>query len=94
MGITGLCCDTFVAEGASEAEIEEEVAVIKTQLAYVKQMRGNLDDALSDYRNVLKLKYATLLLHLCCVFSLLTFSFDVAAGSVTVLWELWLRTTS
>ncbi|EGZ10208.1 hypothetical protein PHYSODRAFT_318537 [Phytophthora sojae] len=51
-----LCCDTFVAEGASEAEIEEEVAVIKTQLAYVKQMRGNLDDALSDYRNVLKLK--------------------------------------
>ncbi|KAG7393147.1 Signal recognition particle core component [Phytophthora pseudosyringae] len=51
-----LCRDTFVAEGASEAEIEEEVAVIKTQLAFVKQMRGDVDGALSDYRNVLKLK--------------------------------------
>ncbi|KAF1794191.1 putative TPR-like repeat [Phytophthora cactorum] len=51
-----LCRDTFVAEGASEAEIEDEVAVIKTQLAFVKQMRGDLDGALSDYRNVLKLK--------------------------------------
>ncbi|KAE9361879.1 hypothetical protein PF008_g645 [Phytophthora fragariae] len=51
-----LCRDTLVAEGASEAEIEEEVAIIKTQLAFVKQMRGDLDGALSDYRNVLKLK--------------------------------------
>ncbi|KAG6602870.1 Signal recognition particle [Phytophthora cinnamomi] len=51
-----LCRDTFVAEGASEAEIEEEAAVIKTQIAFVKQMRGDLDGALSDYRNVLKLK--------------------------------------
>ncbi|KUF90282.1 hypothetical protein AM588_10002750 [Phytophthora nicotianae] len=51
-----LCRDTFEAEGASEAEIEEEVAVIKTQQAFVKQMRGDLDGALSDYRNVLKLK--------------------------------------
>ncbi|OWZ06160.1 Signal recognition particle [Phytophthora megakarya] len=51
-----LCRDTFVSEGASEAEIDEEVAVIKTQLAFVKQMRGDLDGALSDYRNVLKLK--------------------------------------
>ncbi|RLN54500.1 hypothetical protein BBJ28_00013540 [Nothophytophthora sp. Chile5] len=48
--------ETFVAEGASEAEIDEELAVIKTQLAFVKQMRGDLDGALSDYRNVLKLK--------------------------------------
>ncbi|KAL3658856.1 hypothetical protein V7S43_016221 [Phytophthora oleae] len=51
-----LCRDTLVADGASEAEVEEEVAVIKTQLAFVKQMRGDLDGALSDYRNVLKLK--------------------------------------
>ncbi|ETL89285.1 hypothetical protein L917_11757 [Phytophthora nicotianae] len=51
-----LCRDTFEAEGASEAEIGEEVAVIKTQQAFVKQMRGDLDGALSDYRNVLKLK--------------------------------------
>ncbi|KAF4322524.1 hypothetical protein BBO99_00002945 [Phytophthora kernoviae] len=51
-----LCRETFAAEGASEAEIEEEVAVIKTQLAFVKQMRGDLDGALSDYRNVLKIK--------------------------------------
>lgn len=56
--MAGLCRDTFVAEGASEAEIEEEVAVIKTQLAFVKQMHGDLDGAISDYRNVLKLKYA------------------------------------
>lgn len=36
--------------------MENEVALIKTQLAFVKQMRGDLDGALSDYRNVLKLK--------------------------------------
>jgi hypothetical protein len=53
-----LCRETFGAEGVSEAEIEEEVAVIKTQLAFVKQMQGDLDGALSDYRNVLKIKYA------------------------------------
>uniref|UniRef100_M4BRV4 Signal recognition particle subunit SRP72 n=1 Tax=Hyaloperonospora arabidopsidis (strain Emoy2) TaxID=559515 RepID=M4BRV4_HYAAE len=51
-----LCRDAFVAEGASENEIEEELAVIKTQLAYVKQMRGDVDGALSDYGDVLKLK--------------------------------------
>jgi hypothetical protein len=55
--LVGLCRDTFVAEGASEAEIEEELAVVKTQLAFVKQMRGDLDGALADYRNVLRLKY-------------------------------------
>lgn len=51
-----LCRESFVAEGASPAEIESEVALIKTQLAFVKQMKGDLDGALSDYRNVLKLK--------------------------------------
>ncbi|KAH7459792.1 hypothetical protein KRP22_012826 [Phytophthora ramorum] len=51
-----LCRDTLIDEGVAEAEIEEEVAVIKTQLGFVKQMRGDLDGALSDYRNVLKLK--------------------------------------
>lgn len=51
-----LCRDTSEADGASEHEIDEEVAIIKTQLAFVKQMRGDLDGALSDYRNVLKLK--------------------------------------
>jgi hypothetical protein len=52
-----LCRETFAAEGSSEAEIDNEVALIKTQLAFVKQMKGDLDGALSDYRNVLKLKY-------------------------------------
>ncbi|CAI5707877.1 unnamed protein product [Peronospora effusa] len=51
-----MCRDAFAAEGASEAEIAEELAIIKTQLAFVKQMRGDVDSALSDYRNVLKLK--------------------------------------
>uniref|UniRef100_K3X5P8 Signal recognition particle subunit SRP72 n=1 Tax=Globisporangium ultimum (strain ATCC 200006 / CBS 805.95 / DAOM BR144) TaxID=431595 RepID=K3X5P8_GLOUD len=51
-----LCRETFAAEGSSEAEIDNEVALIKTQLAFVKQMKGDLDGALSDYRNVLKLK--------------------------------------
>ncbi|KAI9916542.1 hypothetical protein PsorP6_017218 [Peronosclerospora sorghi] len=51
-----LCRDNFGTEGTSEAEIDEEVAVVKTQLAFVKQMRGDLDGALADYRNVLKLK--------------------------------------
>lgn len=58
MTLLELCRETFGAEGVSEAEIEEEVAVIKTQLAFVKQMQGDLDGALSDYRNVLKIKYA------------------------------------
>lgn len=52
-----LCRETLAADGASDAEVEEEAAVIKTQLAFVKQMRGDLDGALSDYRNVLKIKY-------------------------------------
>ncbi|TDH72169.1 hypothetical protein CCR75_000994 [Bremia lactucae] len=52
----GLCRDAFVADGASESAIDEEVAVIKTQLAFVKQKRGDRDGALADYRSVLKLK--------------------------------------
>ncbi|TYZ59552.1 hypothetical protein PybrP1_009585 [[Pythium] brassicae (nom. inval.)] len=51
-----LCRETLAADGASAAEVANEVALIKTQLAFVKQMRGDLDGALSDYRNVLKLK--------------------------------------
>lgn len=65
-----LCRESFAAEGASPAEIESEVALIKTQLAFVKQMKGDVDGALSDYRNVLKLKcvprfLASLQLHAC-----------------------------
>lgn len=51
-----LCREALAADGASPAEVENEVALIKTQLAFVKQMRGDVDGALSDYRNVLKLK--------------------------------------
>lgn len=46
-------------EGASAADIENEVAIIRVQAAFVKQMKGDLDGALSDYRNVLKLKYVS-----------------------------------
>lgn len=53
-----LCRETFEAEGVSAAEIEEEVSTIKIQLAFVKQMQGDMDGALSDYRNILKTKYA------------------------------------
>ncbi|CEG45084.1 signal recognition [Plasmopara halstedii] len=48
--------DALEADGISGSEAEEEMAIIKTQLAYVKQMRGNLDEALSDYRDILKSK--------------------------------------
>lgn len=59
-----LCRESFAAEGASPAEIESEVALIKTQLAFVKQMKGDVDGALSDYRNVLKLKCVLLTIRL------------------------------
>lgn len=55
----GLCRQTFAMEGASAADIENEVAIIRVQAAFVKQMKGDLDGALSDYRNVLKLKYVS-----------------------------------
>ncbi|DBA00297.1 TPA: hypothetical protein N0F65_001492 [Lagenidium giganteum] len=51
-----LCREVLFVEGTSASEIENEVAVIRAQLAYVKQMQGDADGALSEYRNILKLK--------------------------------------
>ncbi|TMW62400.1 hypothetical protein Poli38472_009893 [Pythium oligandrum] len=51
-----LCREVLEADGASATEVENELAIIRTQLAFVKQMQGDVDGALSDYRNILKLK--------------------------------------
>jgi hypothetical protein len=47
------------SDGASTADIDNELAVLRTQSAFVKQMQGDVDGALSDYRNVLKLKLSS-----------------------------------
>lgn len=44
-------------EGASEEEIQDELAIINTQLAYVYQMQDKNDDAFNLYNVVLKAKY-------------------------------------
>ena len=51
-----LCRETYAAEGYSAAEIEDEAALIRAQLAYVQQLRGDNERSLSTYRDVLKLK--------------------------------------
>jgi signal recognition particle subunit SRP72 len=43
-------------EGASEAEIQEEVSIILVQLGYVKQMQRKNEQALELYNSVLKNK--------------------------------------
>ena len=93
--MTGMCRDAFAAEGASETEIAEELAVIKTQLAFVKQMRGDVDSALSDYRNVLKLKYVAVACLNIAVMKVIGGCFVVllTADCAIVLWELWLQIT-
>eukprot|EP01116_Phalansterium_solitarium_P012259 TRINITY_DN28393_c0_g1_i1.p1 TRINITY_DN28393_c0_g1~~TRINITY_DN28393_c0_g1_i1.p1 ORF type:complete len:671 (-),score=327.00 TRINITY_DN28393_c0_g1_i1:85-2097(-) len=51
-----VCQESLQAEGASDEEVNDELAIIQTQLAYVHQVRGNTDEALRLYNAVLKNK--------------------------------------
>ncbi|GLE04988.1 hypothetical protein PINS_up013972 [Pythium insidiosum] len=51
-----LCREMLEADGVSAAEMENELAPVRVQKAFVKQMQGDHDAALAEYRAVLKLK--------------------------------------
>jgi signal recognition particle subunit SRP72 len=48
--------DTDGQEAADESEVENELAVIRVQLAYCLQKMGKTDEALKVYNNVMKIK--------------------------------------
>ena len=48
-----MCRRDMIQEGASESEIEKEVAVIKAQQGYIQQCQGLHQNALATYRSVL-----------------------------------------
>nr|CCA23060.1 signal recognition particle putative [Albugo laibachii Nc14] len=41
-------------EDATTSEIDHEMAHLRTQLAYVRQMKGDFDEAVNNYRDVIK----------------------------------------
>lgn len=52
-----MCKETFMAEEEfDESELENELAIIKVQLAYCLQQLGKNDEAMKVYNNVLKNK--------------------------------------
>uniref|UniRef100_U5EXU8 Signal recognition particle subunit SRP72 n=1 Tax=Corethrella appendiculata TaxID=1370023 RepID=U5EXU8_9DIPT len=51
-----LCREFFEDDGATEDEIQEELAIIKVQLAYCLQMQGKTKEALIIYSDALKNK--------------------------------------
>jgi len=51
-----LCRETLASEEYTPEEIEDEAAIIRVQLAYVNQISGDKDSALSMYRETLKNK--------------------------------------
>lgn len=44
-------------QDVTEEDIESELAVIHSQMAYVMQLQGRTDEALQLYNQVIKLKY-------------------------------------
>ena len=52
---TGKLCLLF--QDVAEEEIESEMGVVRTQLAYTYQLQGKNDDAQKLYNQVLKSKY-------------------------------------
>lgn len=53
--VTHLC--VFVPwQDVTEEDIESELAVIHSQMAYVMQLQGRTDEALQLYNQVIKLK--------------------------------------
>jgi len=53
-----ICREALLEEDYNEEEIEKELSIIIVQLAYVKQLKGNMKQANELYQNVLKLKSA------------------------------------
>lgn len=51
-----MCRESLEEDGANQDEIEEEMAIIKIQLAYCLQMQGNIKDASTIYSEFLKKK--------------------------------------
>jgi len=49
-----LCKESLSQEGFSAGEIEEELAIIQTQLAYIKQLSGDSETANRIYEEILK----------------------------------------
>lgn len=45
-----------LAQDVTEEDIESELAVIHSQMAYVMQLQGRTDEALQLYNQVIKLK--------------------------------------
>ena len=53
--MTGKLC--LISQDVAEEEIESEMGVVRTQLAYTYQLQGKNDDAQKLYNQVLKSKY-------------------------------------
>ena len=51
-----ICREALLEEDYNEVEIEEELSIIVVQLAYVKQLKGNNNQANEFYQSVLKIK--------------------------------------
>lgn len=54
--------EVCVAQDMTEEDIDAELAVIHSQMAYVIQLQGRTEDALQLYNQVIKLKYGHALL--------------------------------
>lgn len=51
-----ICRDSLEEDGASEEDIQDELAIIKVQLAYCLQMQGRIKEAAAIYTDALKHK--------------------------------------
>lgn len=51
-----ICREALEEDGATEEDIQDELAIIKVQLAYCLQMQGRVKDAATIYADVLKHK--------------------------------------
>jgi signal recognition particle subunit SRP72 len=54
-----ICRQDMIQEGASENEIEKEVAVIMAQQGFIQQCQGSNQNALATYRSVLASGYSS-----------------------------------
>lgn len=50
-------CHCRFLQDVTEEDIESELAVIHSQMAYVMQLQGRTDEALQLYNQVIKLKW-------------------------------------
>jgi signal recognition particle subunit SRP72 len=49
----------MIRDDYTEADIEQELAVIVAQLAYVYQLQGKTDQAVELYQSIVKSRYVT-----------------------------------